>query len=50
MVGEWIVEREAVVHFGISKTDTLVVILETTLLRDGEFAPITEARPPPSAP
>ena len=49
VAGEWIVEREPVVHFGANKTDTLVVILATTLLRDGQPAAITDPSPAPSA-
>jgi quercetin dioxygenase-like cupin family protein len=48
VAGEWIVEREPVIHFGANKTTEVVTILATTLLRDGQPAAITDATPAPS--
>lgn len=48
VAGEWIVEREPVIHYGANLTKDVVVILATTLLRDGQPAAITDPTPAPS--
>jgi quercetin dioxygenase-like cupin family protein len=48
VAGEWIVEREPVIHFGANLTREVVVILATTLLREGQPASITDPTPVPS--
>lgn len=48
VAGEWIVEREPVIHYGANLTKDVVEILATTLLRDGQPAAIPDPTPAPS--
>lgn len=48
VAGEWIVEREPVIHYGANLTKEVVEILATTLLRDGQPAAIPDPTPAPT--